>query len=135
MPKTGVTTCDSVQCDRLWNTPILNAMCQKCDFFVATFHHRIPLNISPLILLKILDQLSRRLILIRQHQAVITSVFSVIVLWTSKWNIILWWAGRLLKSRKENFNLKRQKRMRIHTEQLSISSRLELYYELNQSKY
>lgn len=107
MLKTGVTTCDHGQCDRLQNISNLSTICWKCDFFGATFHCRIPLNISSLILNKICYQLSCRLALIRRPQAVITS-FSVIVLWTKKkWNIILWFAGRLLKSRKVIFSFKK----------------------------
>lgn len=112
--KTGVKLCGCAQCDTLWNLSMLSTICWKCDFFLTTDHYGIPLNISPLLLHKIHDQLSCSLVLISHHQAVITYLFSVIGLW--KRNIILWWAGKLLKSRKLNFHFKRQKRTKIHME-------------------
>lgn len=110
MLNTRLTKCDRAQCDRLQNTSMWSRICWKCDFFLAIFHHRTLLNVNPLILHKSQDQLSFRLVLIRQHQTLITSLFSVIILWTSKWNILQWWAGRLLKSRKINFHSKSQKK-------------------------
>lgn len=81
MLKTGVTRCNSAQCDRLQNTSMLSTIWWKCDFFVAMFHHRTLLNVTPLILHKSQDQFSLRLVLIRQQQTLITSLFSVIILW------------------------------------------------------